>query len=248
MFQRESRLGLKEVGSRLDKLRDEVLSHQIVRHPFLTALVSGRVTTDGIRLWVTQQFYFSTQFPRCLGALFSRIEDYEASKLLVPFLNVEHWGSSSDGAHWKKFVKVLEFFDLDPAVLKNAEAFPETRRYLNYRLRVCANATVEQGLGTIGFAHELINESIFAAYLAGMKTIPGIGGEALAYFRAHVADEPGDYLLFREITLKIAQTSRAVSLVRKGALSTLTARSRFFDCIMNRIARSGGLIPGARQP
>lgn len=246
LSQRNGRLTPDEVGSRLDQLREEVLAHPIVAHPFLTALKSGGVTPEGVRLWVAQQFYFSTQFPRCLAALFSRVDDYDASKLLIPFLNVEHWGSSSQGAHWRQFVKVLEFFGLDAARLRQEEAFAETRQYLDYRLRVCINATIEEGLGTLGFAHELINERIFAAYLAGMETMPGVTGDALSYFKAHVADEPGDYLLFREMTLKIARSSQATSLVRKGALATLAARSRFFDRTLERIVRNGGLVLQSR--
>ncbi len=74
-----------------------------------------------------------------------------------------------------------------------------------------------------------------------METIPGVTGDALSYFKAHVADEPADYLLFREMTLKIARTSRAISLVRKGAQATLAARSAFFDRTLERIARNGGV-------
>jgi pyrroloquinoline-quinone synthase len=200
-------------------------------------LADGGIASEDIRLWISQQYYFSTQFPRCLAALFSRIGDYNASKLLIPFLNVEHWGSSSQEAHWRQFVKVLGFFELDEARLRKAAPFPETRRYLNYRLRLCSAATVEEALGCLGFAHELANERIFAAFLSGMRTVPGVTEDALGYFKAHVADEPGDYLLFREMTIKIAQTTRAASLVRRGALNTLDARARFFDRILERTAQ-----------
>ncbi len=222
-------------------MQEEALAHPIMHHPFLTALKSGEIMPEGIRLWVTQQFYFSTQFPRCLAALFSRMEDYDASKLLIAFLNIEHWGSSSQGAHWRQFIKVLNFFGLDAASQQKEEPFAETSQYLSYRLRVCLNATIEEGLGCMGFAHELVNQQIFAAYLAGMETIPGVTDDALSYFKAHVADEPADYLTFREIMQKIARTSRAIALVRKGALATLAARSVFFDRTLERIGRSGGL-------
>ncbi|MCI0420474.1 MAG: iron-containing redox enzyme family protein [Acidobacteria bacterium] len=238
-------LSSEAILSKLDSLRDEVLAHPILQHPFLNVLRAGKVTPQGIRLWITQQFYFSTQFPRCLAALFARIEDYEASRLLIPLLNVEHWGSPSESSHWRQFVKVLRFFSLDPTKLKGEQAFPETREYLAYRLRICTEASVEEGLGTLGFAHEPVNEGIFAAYLAGMENIPAVTEEALSYFKAHVADEPGDYLLFREITLKIAQTSQALSRVRKGALATLAARSRFFDRMLKRVAANGGFVPKA---
>ncbi len=173
LSQRTGRLSPNAVGSRLDQLREEVLAHPITLHPFLTALESGRIKPEGIRLWITQQFYFSTQFPRCLAALFSRIDDYEASKLLIPFLNVEHWGASSQSAHWRQFVKVLEFFGLDAARQREEEPFVETRQYLSYRLRVCLNATIEEGLGTVGFAHELVNERILLPTLPGWKPYPG---------------------------------------------------------------------------
>lgn len=229
--------------SRLDNLRDEVLAHPILRHPFLKLLAGGEIASEDIRLWISQQYYFSTQFPRCLAALFSRIGDYTASKLLIPFLNVEHWGSSSKEAHWRQFVKVLGFFDLDETGLRKAAPFPETSRYLNYRFRLCSSATVEEGLGCLGFAHELVNERIFAAFLSGVETVHGVTDDALIYFKAHVADEPGDYLLFREMTIKIAQTPRAISLVEHGARKTLNARSRFFDKILARIRLGGSVKP-----
>src|SRR5205807_3596309 len=96
----------------LEEIEREILCHPIIRHPFLDDLSAGRFTKDQIRVWIREQFYFSTQFPRCLAALYARLDDFEASKPLVEFLSIEHWGSMREGAHWKQFSQTLKFFGL----------------------------------------------------------------------------------------------------------------------------------------
>src|SRR5437588_12535150 len=124
-------------SDRLGLLEQETLSHPILNNEFLKQLRSGSFSKSQIALWVSQQFYFSIQFPRCLAALYARIEDFEISKPLVGFLSIEHWGSEVQSAHWKQFEQVLKYFDLDIYGLKNSVPFEETTQYLNYRLGIC---------------------------------------------------------------------------------------------------------------
>ena len=220
----------------LEEIEREILCHSIIRHPFLENLSAGKYTKDQIRVWISQQFYFSTQFPRCLAALYARIEDFEASKALVDFLSIEHWGSKSKSAHWKQFSRTLEFFNLNIDDQRRNEALPETREYLDYRLTLCLQRSVEEALGAIGFGHELINEKIFQEYFTGIAKVADIPEEALTYFRVHVRDEPDDYRVLKRLMLIKAENFAAIDRLRKGAEDVLRARYVFFDRVCERLA------------
>jgi pyrroloquinoline-quinone synthase len=226
---------LRAHPSMLTEIEDEVLRHPILEHPFLRKLATGKFAPEQIAVWISQQFYFSTQFPRCLAALYARIDDFQVSKPLMSFLSVEHWGSNKEGAHWKQFRKTLEFFGFGINDLRCSRPLPETCDYLDFRLNLCLQRTVEEGLGAIAFGHELINERIFKAYLDGMVKIPSIPEDALTYFRMHVTDEPEDYQLLKQLMLARAMGKDEIDLLRRGAEEVLSARYTFFDKILGRV-------------
>lgn len=228
-----------EASDLLTTVEEEILRHPILKHPFLESLSSGEFDKSQVALWVGQQYYFSVQFPRCLAALYARIDDFQSSKPLADFLGVEHWGSESAGAHWKQFRKTLDFFGLRIDDLRRTAPFPETRDYLNFRLNLCLGRTLEEGLGAIGFGHELVNERIFHAYFEGISKIAGITEDAMTYFRVHVQDEPEDYQVFKGLILRHAKNQSSFELVRKGALDVLEARYSFFDSIHKHLSVIG---------
>lgn len=219
----------------IQTIEEEIKSNRILNHPFLVKLQSGGYNKEQIKLWVSQQFYFSNQFPRCLGALWCRISDYQISLPLMKFLAVEHWGSEESHAHWKQYRQVLDYFGLSISDLKSVPAFEETKYYLDYRFDVCLNKTVEEGLGCMGFAHELVNEKIFTSYYHGVKTIKDVSESTLQYFKSHMEDEPEDYQIFKNIILSFVKSEERMSLVEKGAIQTLEKRIIFFDRIKSRL-------------
>lgn len=227
-------LALPERLHILKEFEAEFLRHPILTHPFLRRLSAGGFTKEQVKVWVSQQFYFSTQFPRCLAALYARIEDFHASKPLVDFLSVEHWGSKSKGAHWKQFRKALSYFDLQIDDLMVTQPFPETSEYLNFRLNLCLHRTVEEGIGAIGFGHELVNERIFESYYKGISHITDIPEDVLTYFKVHVQDEPDDFQVFKQLMLACAENRSAFESIRKGAQDVLKARCNFFDAMCDR--------------
>jgi pyrroloquinoline quinone (PQQ) biosynthesis protein C len=218
-------------------IEKKVNSHNIILHPFLEKLRNGGYSKEQIKIFVTQQFYFSNQFPRCLGALWCRISDHEISLPLMKFLTIEHWGSSEQGAHWTLYEKVLAFFDLTINELKASQPFDETKTYLDFRFDLCLNGTVEEGLGCMGFAHELVNEKIFKSYYDGVKSIANVPDSALNYFKSHVEDEPEDYRIFKNIIQKYVTVKDKLELVEKGALDTLSKRELYFDRMKVRLDR-----------
>lgn len=225
----------------LREIEDYFIEHEILMSPFLEKLRNGKLVEEQIKLWISQQFYFSMQFPRCIAALYSRIEDFAVSKPLMNFLNIEHWGSENNSAHWKMFKIVLEYFGLDLEKLKETVPFKETQTYLDYRLKLCLNSTIEEGLGALGFGHEFINEKIFESYLMGIKQLKTVPEEVLCYFKAHVEDEPEDYQVFKNIIISYCNTFDSFELIKKGADDVVRERTHFFKNILRRLDNSYNL-------
>lgn len=242
MNQIQTKLSLSHKLSLLNNLENYFRNHTILTCPFLKNLENGKLCREQIKLWISQQFYFSTHFPRCIAALYSRIEDFTISKPLINFLNIEHWGSNNNTAHWKMFKMVLDFFELDIEKLKVKDPTIETKIYLDYRLNLCLNAPVEESLGALGFGHEFINEKIFASYLKGMSQIENIPENVLLYFKAHVEDEPEDYRIFKDIIVSYCNSIQSLEMVKKGAEDVIQMRINFFEGILKRIRNSAKTI------
>lgn len=217
------------------EIENEIRSHPILNHPFLIKLSHGGYGMDQMQLWVAQQFYFSNQFPRCLGLLWARMPDYEMSLPLMKFLSIEHWGSEEPHAHWKLYRKVLNHFSLNINDLKKSAPLRETEEYLSSRFNICHYGSIEEALGCMGFGHELVNETIFKAYYHGVSKIENITPDALEYFISHIEDEPEDYEIFKKLILSFSVSEKSLSRVRDGALISLTNRIVFFDKIMERL-------------
>lgn len=213
----------------------EIAGHPILHHPFLELLKAGQFKKSQIAIWISQQYYFSKQFPRCLAALYARLEDIDVSMPLMKFLSIEHWGSEEKSAHWKQFTKTISYFGFQPEDLKHETPYNETKEYLNFRLQICLTRSVEEGLGAIAFGHEYVNTSIFDNYLSGMKKLEGITKDSLNYFQSHVEDEPYDYEIFKHIILRSCSAKDSFNLIRKGALDVLEARYNFFDKILEKV-------------
>ena len=226
-------------GPTLATLERSFEAHRILRHPFLENLRQKRFTRRQIAIWVSQQFWFSRQFPRCLAALYARIDDWEASRPIVGMLGIEHWGAPRPDAHWAQFADVLPFFGLSLDGLARSAPLPETAQYLDTRLAMCLRATPEEALGVVAFAHELVNTQIFAAYLEGVRRLPEVPGPALAYFESHVRDESEDYAILRRIMQRLCVTPGSRRLLEKGGLEALEARCAFFDRIQERVQGAG---------
>lgn|GEM_PF-2398100 len=219
---------------RLDVLRQECLAHAILNHPFLDSLRAGRLGRSEFQAWLSEQFFFSRQFPRCLAALFARIEDDRVAGPLVPFIATEGWGSAHPSAHWRLFETTLAAFGLTFGELRAARPHPATERYLAFRLDLCLTGSVAEGLGAIAYGHELVNEQIFAAYLKGLRALHDVSPDAQKYFVAHVEDEPEDFRVLVGVIEMFCKTDAELSSVERGARATLEARSRFFTAMADR--------------
>ena len=219
----------------ISELERQVLAHPILTCRFLETIAQGSFSDEEIKLWVTQQYYFSSQFPRCLAALYARIEDYEISRpLMTNFLAVEHWGTEHEGAHWKLYQKVLSFFGLSASELKEQKPLEETEKYLKFRMQVCLTGTPEEALGNMAFAHEFVNSKIFDFYYKGIRKVRGMTDNVAEYFKVHVTDDVGDYEVLRDIIVRGYNTPASMELVKKGALAVLDARLEYFDNLFKR--------------
>ena len=164
-------------SARIAEIEQEISAHSILSHPFLEGLRNGQFSKPQIAEWISQQYYFSNQFPRCLAALYARIEDTAVSLPLMRFLSIEHWGSRENSAHWKQFIETLRYFDQD---VQKSDQHEETKEYLDYRLLICLSKPLEEGLGAVALGHEFVNVHIFEAYLRGMEKLPDVPAGALA--------------------------------------------------------------------
>jgi pyrroloquinoline quinone (PQQ) biosynthesis protein C len=224
----------------LPDIEEACISHPIFHSPLLKAMRKRSVSRATMRNFVREQFYISRQFARLLAILYGRIEDIEASAPIIQhFLIHEHWGNCEENSHPDLYVKVLRFFRFNPKDLKDSDPLPETKEFLNFRIRYCMNEEVPAVLGAIALGLEFINTQIFTDYHRGMlrvpSKLPNAKEAALQYFRAHMEGEDEDYRVLKNLMRSYGCVGEAhMKLVREGAMAMLDAREKHFNKLYER--------------
>lgn len=214
----------------------------LLNSEFFKALKGGKFADEQIKMFISQQFYISRQFPKCLAALYAQLPDVEISQVVVSeFLSIEHWGSSRKGSHSAMFKKTLQFFDLNIDDLKKKKPTPATQSFLEERMKFFLKYSSDSParvLGAMAFGHEFVNGEIFKAYYEAVSKVEGITPEALEYFEAHTRDEDADYKLLKTIVLEMCVDINVAKIIQDGAMEMLNIRDRFFIGIYNELLRT----------
>lgn len=226
-----------------DLIKKHTQQHKIYETKFLQNFENGAYNKEQIIMFLKEQFWISRQFPQCLAILYGRIEgpeDVEIAFPLMHFLAVEHHGSTEARAHWKLLYKTLLAFNISPGALKKEKPSPATQRFLKRRRNFCLNKSVEEVLGGFTFAHELANEKIFQSWLSGIRKINDVPIKAYDYFETQVEDEPQDYIILKDICVRVVEQHKGRwSKILEGADTMLRMRLKYFEELEQLLAGNG---------
>ncbi len=226
----------------LNSLRHICADHPVIHHKFLKAFCDGAFTKEQVCHFVTQQYFFSISLPSCFAVLYARVPYYlwKVKQPLLDLLNIEAWGSDSEGCHSKYFLEFISFLGIEVRKLTHTDERSYTTEYLAKRFELCANLSrpLPQGISSIALGNEVLNLSIFSAYREGINKIVGLEQCPTGYFDAHVRDEEADFRVFDDVFHAISDEDGVMLReAKKGLCEILDARVVFFDALFKDICR-----------
>ncbi len=223
-------------GEFLADLRREVERHPAVNHPLLVRVAHVPFTREDYGVLARQHYALVGMFTNYLERLLRTAPDSRAKQWIAKVL-VDEYGEGSDGKDhaelYREFVAaacggldLLEVTPLHTAVTDFVEA----------HLRICATEPFLVGLGAIGPGHEWSIPKMFGLLLRGLARA-GFADEEIVYFKLHVLQDQDHGRWLEEALALYAVEPEACQQIRRGALLSLEARTRFWSGVQRKIVR-----------
>jgi len=190
------------------QLRDKGRSYHI-HHPFNVRMNSGGCTTDEIRCWVANRFYYQICIPRKDAAILANMPDREHRRLWIERIldhdgHGDHQGSAAGGIEaWTRLGEAVgipreELWSLQhvvPAVRFACDAYVHFAAKAPWQEAVCSSLT------------EMFAPQIHKDRLATWPThYPWIEANGLSYFRSRIPLASRDVEHGLRVTLAHFQT------------------------------------------
>lgn len=240
----------------MDKLAQEALHHRALQHPYLTALAAGNV--PDMRWAVTdfaRQYYgYSTYFPVFLKAVISRLDCADHREALLQNLDEES-GSYPDEdiatlaqagiepnwilgvPHPQLFQRFQRALGLVAADLDRPEL--EVICWRNQLLTVLSQGSIEEAVGALGLGTESIVSACYRPILQALSLLPDLLPQDTVFFSMHTLVDDAHQEILLDIAADLASTSEGQINLRKGMLTALELRAKFWDWMYERALSKG---------
>jgi pyrroloquinoline-quinone synthase len=192
-------------------------AHYHIHHPFNQRMNSGQCSSQQIRGWVANRFYYQINIPLKDAAILSNCEDRQTRRLWIQRLH-DHDGYGEDAGGIEAWARLADAVGIDRAELWSLEhVLPGVRfavdAYVNFARRapwqeaVCSSLT------------EMFAPQIHRDRLAGWPDLyPWIDSQGLQYFRSRIPLAQRDVEHGLDVTLNYFKTpdaqQRALDILR----------------------------------
>jgi pyrroloquinoline-quinone synthase len=206
------------------------LEAEINAHPFLTDPFVQRMSTPG-GVTLAQARHFATlYYPHIF-----RTRLYQASALgiapdeglqyvLADIIHDEYGNGDITRTHpavYRKFMKAVQVPEKD---YDTAPRFPELVLYVDAMMRLTQTGDWLAAAAAVGIASEWPVPRLYAAFLQGLSTVPGIRPDDLELFSSHIGLDAHHSRLMRDALLPLAATADGQARIRAGVKINLDAR------------------------
>lgn len=220
----------------LSELRREVERHPAVNHLFLSRIATAPFSREDYRVFGENHFPLVCVFTTYLEALLSRAPASDSNLWLAKVL-VDEYGEGSDGKDHAALYRHFLTACGSRMAASGAERVPEPAfRFIEEHRRLTRRAPFLVGLGAVGPGHEWAIPKMFDSLLAGLRRA-GFRDEEIDYFTLHTAQDVDHGRWLGEALARLASSERAQAEIRRGALSSLAARGRFWSGVQSAVVR-----------
>jgi pyrroloquinoline-quinone synthase len=214
----------------LGKLKREVIGHPALRHPFLGRFGDGEAGEEGVRTFAIQYYRHVRVSRLYLAALISNCRDDEGLQLALAGILFDEYGHlNPEETHPALYRRFLRALGISEEEWEAPRTLPEIELYIDAHYALCRHPDVRLGLGALGPASEWPVPPIYARLTEGLKRSAGLPDGALEIFTSHVTMDVEHARIMMEAVAPYAENEDGQSMVRKGALRSLDARSVMLD-------------------
>ncbi len=204
-----------------------IRERHLLKHPFYVAWTMGELPKETLREYARQYYRFEANFPRFVGAAYSRLPDPADRRLLLENLVDEEGRSPTHPELWLRFARGLGVSERSVASATEMEG---TRALLGAYERECVGGSAASGLGAL-YAYESIFPEVAAEKSRGLRAHYGITARgAHEFFRVHteadVAHSRAERRLLRRVIAKSPERSEEA---RRGVEASLDGWWKFLD-------------------
>ena len=237
-------------ASYVTRLTEESLRHRAVVHPYLRALAEGTYpdTRWALRDFARQYYGYSSQFPRYLTTVISRLENPRHRKALLENLTEESgiygddeldelakWGVARewiDGiAHPLLFQRFSEAIGVRRGDDREADQVACWRELF---LQLLSNGSPAEALGALGLGTENIVRTIYGPFVRAIASLGDLAPRDTVFFPLHTAIDDHHQATLQAISADFASSDEGRSGLRRGMLKALQLRSAFWDWLHER--------------
>lgn len=153
----------------------------LLKHPFYTAWSAGELPLETLRSYAGQYYQFESNFPRFVGATYSRLRRPQDRRVLLENMVDEEGRPPTHPELWLDFAAGI---GVSRRTVERARPLGATRALLDCYERLTQDAP-ERGLGAL-YAYESIFPEIAAEKSRGLRAHYGVKARsAHEFFRVH---------------------------------------------------------------
>lgn len=224
----------------VEALRDEVLRHPAVTHPFLQRFAQGGLAAWQLWGYASQHYRLVCFFTAYLEALRKRTPDPEIQRLVQEILEEEYMRlqqfERSHPALYRRFMRAAGFQEGE---WDQVPELPATRAFIVTHLDMTLRSWLET-LGAVGPGHEWAIPRMFPPLVLGIERSVALDPSALEYFRLHIDLDVKHGHMLEEGLLRWAGSEANREEIRRGALRSLEARAAFWGALGEQVFSDTG--------
>ena len=235
----------------VEDLTLEALQHRAVNHPYLEAMARGAFPSLHWALADFAEHYYgySSQFPRYLTALISRMEEPNHRKVLLDNLmeesgqydeaeleELKRWGVEPN---WIIGVPHPELFNrfrnaIGVSNIAAADDHIEVVCWREQFLAILNGGTAAQALGALGLGTETIVQTIYQPFVDAIAKLGTLKPEDAVFFPLHTTVDDHHQATLKAIATEFAATPEGRVELAKGMRKALALRDSFWSWLYER--------------
>jgi pyrroloquinoline-quinone synthase len=201
-----------------EKLRDAVMEHSMLKHPFYVAWTEGQLSKSVLAEYARQYYAHVRAFPTYVSGVHSRCDDVSTRQQLLENLIEEERGEENHPELWLRFAEALGVSRED---VRAAELLPATKDSVRSFKTLTQNADYREGLAAL-LAYESQIPEVAQTKREGLKNFYGIEDErSVAFFRVHesidILHQQVEMQILEERCVSSADQERAITSARDAA-------------------------------
>ncbi len=163
-------------------LREAVMAHSMLKHPFYVAWTEGKLSKEVLREYAKQYYAHVRAFPTYVSGVHSRCEDLSIRQQLLENLIEEERGAENHPELWLRFAEGL---GTTREEVQAAELLPSTSESVKSLQSLTQRDDYREGLAAL-LAYESQIPQVAQTKRKGLQEFYGIDDErAVAFFRVH---------------------------------------------------------------